>query len=91
MALRDELIGKVAGNPSSSLALLRVLELHTPTIPPAGHQWVSGGQEPHCSSCDGGGDPFVAEPWPCPTVVVIAEVLGVPLVFGGDDHVHKSS
>jgi hypothetical protein len=89
MTLHEDLIGKVAGNPSAGLALLRVLELHTPTSPPAGHQWVSGGQDSHCSSCDGGGDPFVAELWPCSTVVVIAEVLGVPI--GGDDHDHESS
>jgi hypothetical protein len=66
-----------ATNRATRAALRAVLDLHQPYQPPEGHAWVSGGRKPHCNACDGGGDPFLAQDWPCATYDVITAALGV--------------
>jgi hypothetical protein len=53
-----------------AVAIRAVLDLHTPTAPPEGHSWVSGGKTPHCEGC-ASGDPYLDPDWPCPTVLAI--------------------
>lgn len=57
-------------------ALRAVLTLHTPYLPP--HSKTT-----KCGYCSETGDPYClpegAERWPCPTVRVIADALGVDL------------
>jgi hypothetical protein len=90
-ALFTELTAKVAGHPSAGVALRAVLELHTPDEeggdcdPPEWAPWQT--PLPVALVCYAEGHD--GEPWPCPTVRVIAAALSVST--GGDDHVHKSS
>lgn len=53
-------------NPSDA-AIARVRALHTPTLPPEGHQWVSGSHTPKCQGCNDG-NPLTAPDWPCDTI-----------------------
>jgi hypothetical protein len=53
---------------------LRILDEHTPEVPPEGQQWLPGGRDPHCAACSSG-DPFWDGEWPCSTVRVISETL----------------
>lgn len=51
-------------------AITRVRELHKPEVPPEGSKWVSGGHGAHCEGCSTG-DPFLDQPWPCPTITAL--------------------
>jgi hypothetical protein len=88
-ALLTELLTRTeAEDPSVMAALYAVLQLHTPDqegggAPPAWAPWQA--PRPLALVCYAEGR---GEPWPCPTIRVIADVMGVPT--GGDDHVHKS-
>jgi len=55
-------------------AIVAVVDLHHPFVPPPGHSWLNGGNSPRCEGCDIG-DPYLATDYPCPTVLALGEVL----------------
>jgi hypothetical protein len=89
-ALLTELLERtLAEDPSLCAVLHAVLQLHTPDQeggdpPPPWAPW----QPPHPLALVCYAEGHDGEPWPCPTIRVIAEVMGIPTT--GGDHVHKS-
>lgn len=70
----DDLI-EASGLDERSVRILKAIaEAHKPEQPPEGQQWLMGGQLPMCLAC-GGGDPYLAEVWPCSAVQPIIDEL----------------
>lgn len=75
--IMDEVRQAVAEHERYRAALAKILEKHSPMIPPVGQSWVSGGQKAHCAGCDTG-DPFEATDWlSCESAQLAREALGV--------------
>ena len=54
-----------------------ILDLHNPEVPPKGMKWLDGTTNAHCEACNGGGDPFLAEDWPCDTANLAFKYLDI--------------